>query len=51
MASKKAAGKPARRVKDLPAKPLSSRQAKGVKGGAFKSIGTLKYNDVTLKRG
>ena len=41
--------KPSKKVKPLRTKSLSAKQAKGVRGG--KTLGNVKYSDITLKRG
>ena len=48
---KKATKRPTRAVRKLSAKPLTAKQARGVKGGATKLPGRLKWENVTLKRG
>ena len=42
--------KSARGIKNLSTKPLTAKQARGVKGGG-KIPGTVKWTDITLKRG
>ena len=41
--------KSSKKVKTLRAKPLSAKQAKGVRGGTIP--GTTKWGDITLKKG
>jgi hypothetical protein len=41
--------KPSKKVKTLRTKPLSAKQAKGVRGGT--TPGTTKWGDITLKKG
>ena len=48
MAAKKK--KPTRKIKELPSRALTAKQAKGIKGGG-KHIGQPKYEDITVKTG
>jgi hypothetical protein len=41
--------KPSKKVKTLRTKPLSAKQAKGVRGGT--TPGRTKWGDITLKKG
>ena len=43
--------KATKRVKDLPAKTLNARQARGVKGGVKKHLAGVKYEDITVNCG
>ena len=45
---KKKSSRKTGRIKSLPPKALTSKQAKDVKGGSKKHIGDVKYNDFTL---
>jgi len=39
------------KIKDLPARKLSAKQAKSVKGGGKKHIAGVKYEDITVNCG